>query len=225
MSKSIITNKQILDYLEKVLEDNGITKYYYNLDGYSDDKICMEKRDGLWLVYFGWRGKSDNINMFPDVLSASKKLIDELSENEEEANKLFEQLKDCLEIPKHSKIVSLFSKKRISEEEILLCVEHTLLANDVPESEIGLKGFGEDRLCMEKLFGLWSIYFGYHGKRTNKTTFLNIIDASQHYIRAFAETRTQEMEYLEQFKSYIENIELINEFSEKQGKTKKLQND
>lgn len=74
--------------LKDTLEHVGIPSVYYSLNGYSEDAVCIEYNDNIWMVYNGERGNKYNINKYKNIKEACDNLILRLSEGEEEQKQI-----------------------------------------------------------------------------------------------------------------------------------------
>lgn len=82
-SERKLEEKNIISCLEHTLKEHGISKYYYNLYGYSEDKICLEKLAyNEWLIFYGCHGERTNKKVYPNVKEASRNIIRQLSDDE-----------------------------------------------------------------------------------------------------------------------------------------------
>lgn len=67
--------------LERILEDEGIPSYLYNLydTGRHDERLCLEKtKNGMWQVYFSERGRKTSVVEFNSEDEACKYILKEL---------------------------------------------------------------------------------------------------------------------------------------------------
>lgn len=65
---AINTDEKRLNLLRFALEQNNIPKSEYSIMKQVDDRLCLEKIDGLWVVYFRERGVN---NIFGKFLTSS----------------------------------------------------------------------------------------------------------------------------------------------------------
>lgn len=86
--------------LKDALTLNGIPPYYYSLNGYSEEAICIEKNKDVWNVYLGERGKKNNTKSFTNVNEACLEMIASLTESYEQEKKTKEDFEqNCKFIP------------------------------------------------------------------------------------------------------------------------------
>lgn len=91
----------------------------------------------------------------------------------------------------------------ISETDIIECLSETLLKNDIPESSFGLKGFGEDRLCMERDETGWQVYYGYRGIKSRLQNHATIMEAAMDIIGRCSGTEEIKNRMSEEFRNAI----------------------
>lgn len=77
-----------LRILKKVLNRAGINPEYYSLKGYSEEAMCLEYRDGCWLVYNGERGNKYDMKKYGNIYDACLNLILRLSDSDEEKERM-----------------------------------------------------------------------------------------------------------------------------------------
>ena len=51
----------------------------YSLDGYREDAVCLEEKDGKWQVYVGYRNHKDDLKTFSSIVTAGMEMIRILS--------------------------------------------------------------------------------------------------------------------------------------------------
>lgn len=77
-------DENYLKRLEDVFDHIEIPSDYYSLNGYSEDAICIERSDGMWIVYNGEKGNKYNLKKYRATLEACIDMILRISESEEE---------------------------------------------------------------------------------------------------------------------------------------------
>lgn len=80
----ILGDKKYLKSLEDVFDYIEIPSDYYSLNGYNEDAICIERSDGVWIVYNGEKGNKYNLKEYRATLEACFDMILRISESEEE---------------------------------------------------------------------------------------------------------------------------------------------
>lgn len=68
--------------LIRVMEENGVKPWEYSLDGYQDERLCLEPDGENWQVYFGERGKKRRCKVFPSQQEAAAELVKRLGRTE-----------------------------------------------------------------------------------------------------------------------------------------------
>lgn len=63
-------NSITVEALQEKLINAKIPKEYYNLNGYKEEALCMERSDNIWLVYEGERGNKFNVEEFNNEADA-----------------------------------------------------------------------------------------------------------------------------------------------------------
>lgn len=78
------SHKTILNVLDRVIEAHQIPGNLYSLDGYAEDRVCLEKKDGKWLVYTGTRGRMCEKEAYNSVMDACNRMIEKITDDYEE---------------------------------------------------------------------------------------------------------------------------------------------
>lgn len=68
--------------LVRILEENGVASWEYSLEGYRDERQCMELDGENWVVYFGERGRKRRCKTFPTQKDAAAELVRRLGRTE-----------------------------------------------------------------------------------------------------------------------------------------------
>lgn len=66
---------------------------------------------------------------------------------------------------------------KLSDERLMEFFVELMQKNDVPQSSYGLKGYGEDRTCLEKVNGKWQVYYGCRGHKEDLCEYADLIAA------------------------------------------------
>lgn len=64
--------------LAKKLEEIGVPSRVYSLHGASDNKTCIEQRNGKWYVFFFERGQENVIKVFDTETEACEFMLFDL---------------------------------------------------------------------------------------------------------------------------------------------------
>ena len=51
----------------------------YSLDGYREDAVCLQEKNGIWEVYVGYRNHKDDLKRFSSLVDAGNEMIRLLS--------------------------------------------------------------------------------------------------------------------------------------------------
>ena len=78
------------EVLKEVLDNEGIPRQYYSLEGYSEEAICMEKNNKNYIVYNGERGNKYDVSKYSNISKALLKLISEVTETYAQEEKVVE---------------------------------------------------------------------------------------------------------------------------------------
>lgn len=70
--------------LVQVLEENGVEPWSYSLEGFRDERQCMEPDGKNWVVYYGERGRKRRCKTFPVQKEAAQELVERLGRTEEQ---------------------------------------------------------------------------------------------------------------------------------------------
>lgn len=71
----LIDDKTVLNCLNKTLLQNDIPESAFGLSGFGEDRLCIEKCNDCWQVYYGFHGKKLELSTHPDVKSAARELL------------------------------------------------------------------------------------------------------------------------------------------------------
>ena len=74
--------------LKRVLDSNHIDRSMYSLNGYADERVCLEKFGDGWDVYIGERGIKYDLKHYSSFNTACIRLIEELAESADEERKM-----------------------------------------------------------------------------------------------------------------------------------------
>lgn len=88
-----MNDEYIINYLscaERVLDESHITKYFYNLFGYSDDKVCLDydPANATWEIYYGFRDEKEDLQSFDNPHDAISELFERLAGSKQMKEKL-----------------------------------------------------------------------------------------------------------------------------------------
>lgn len=68
--------------LKAILDDIGVPEYYYKIDlssfGRTDERLCLERKDGKWIVYFEERGNRTTEEFFETEDEACRYILKRL---------------------------------------------------------------------------------------------------------------------------------------------------
>lgn len=67
-----------INELRLKLEKLGVPRRVYSLSGWSDERLCLEKRDEVWDVFFVERGQKRAARTFETEDQACEYMLDEL---------------------------------------------------------------------------------------------------------------------------------------------------
>ncbi len=67
-----------IEQLKHELERLGIPRRIYSLNGGKDERLCMENRDGNWVVFFVERGQDRILKQFVSESDACAFMLEEL---------------------------------------------------------------------------------------------------------------------------------------------------
>lgn len=76
--------------LKAVLDDKGIPRKYYSLEGYVEDAVCMEKNNKNYIVYIGKKGNKYNVSKHSNISKTLLKLISEVAQSYAQEEKIVE---------------------------------------------------------------------------------------------------------------------------------------
>ena len=69
MKYKLIEEKVLLEELNKIIKEMD-AEIYFSLAGPSEERVCLEKIDGIWTVYTYERGKKHHTEDRIDLFSA-----------------------------------------------------------------------------------------------------------------------------------------------------------
>ena len=75
--------KDCIKTMIAILNNHGISKTDYSVNGYADDKLCLEKDASRWLIYNVDRGERFDLQRYSSIYLACLSMISKLSESEE----------------------------------------------------------------------------------------------------------------------------------------------
>lgn len=78
--------------LARILKENGVADWEYSLDGFTDDRMCMEQDETGWIVYFAERGMECRCEHFDSQKDAARELVTRLGREEEQRARMLGQL-------------------------------------------------------------------------------------------------------------------------------------
>jgi hypothetical protein len=67
-----------IQQLQNELDRLGVSRRLYSLRGWSDEKLCLENRQGQWHVYFVERGQERPMKVFESEEQACEFMLSEL---------------------------------------------------------------------------------------------------------------------------------------------------
>lgn len=70
--------------LRHALQNQGISSDLYSLDGYAEDRICIEKARGYWSIYTGSRGRKLDEKRLASPDAACVALIKKVADSDEQ---------------------------------------------------------------------------------------------------------------------------------------------
>ncbi len=136
----MLSNTIYLRTLKWALDYNGIPSIYYNLDGYSEEAVCIEQNDNYWMVYNGERGNKYNVRKYKNVQDACLDLILRISESEEEERKIQYSFKESLK--RYERVVSK-KQMTINKQRIKMKVDRNLTERRIIELTSEIQKFIE----------------------------------------------------------------------------------
>jgi len=92
-----ISANQQLNALKLALTSQGTPPQLYSLNGYAEDRVCLDQQDHKWIVYIGTRGQKADSSVFDTEDDACLNLIERISDSllmERKLKKKYNQLKD-----------------------------------------------------------------------------------------------------------------------------------
>ncbi len=82
MTAVMRSSAELNQILAQILEENGVERWEYSLDGYEDERQCLEREDGKWQVYFAERGQKRRCKTFEGHKEAAHELLRRLGRDE-----------------------------------------------------------------------------------------------------------------------------------------------
>ena len=82
MTAVVRSSAELNQILTQILEENGVEPWEYSLDGYEDERQCLECDDGNWAVYFAERGQKRRYKTFESHKDAAQELLKRLGRDE-----------------------------------------------------------------------------------------------------------------------------------------------
>lgn len=82
--QSELRDKTVLYVLDQVIAAHQIPRTLYSLDGYAEDRVCLEKKPGEWCVYTGIRGRMCEEESYDSVVEACQRMIEKITDDYEE---------------------------------------------------------------------------------------------------------------------------------------------
>lgn len=67
-----------IELLKKKLDALGVPRQVYSLGGWRDERVCIENRNGMWIVFFVERGEERLLRSFSEEADACNFMLDEL---------------------------------------------------------------------------------------------------------------------------------------------------
>lgn len=92
--------KKCIKVMINILDNHGISKTDYSVNGFSDDKVCLEKKRSSWLVYNGDRGRKFALNEYPSIYRACSRMICKLADSEEAEIAMQEEFRSRNKMPR-----------------------------------------------------------------------------------------------------------------------------
>ena len=99
MSKKIIYNTGdtqenhielvYLQAMKRVLEEN-YPDTNYSIEAYRDDSVCLQKIDGMWAVYTGYRGQKRGFRQYVSIADACFGFFDSICHDKNKLSQLKE---------------------------------------------------------------------------------------------------------------------------------------
>lgn len=87
----------LIKRLKKVFSAYGVSSNLYSLNGYSEDRFCIEPENGRWIVYIGSRGNKNSLTTHKTCAEACSRLIERVSDSN--VHEMLMMRKFCSEIP------------------------------------------------------------------------------------------------------------------------------
>ena len=78
----------LLSVLNYTLSNCSVNECYYEINGYADDRVCLEKDGEKWIVYIGDRGRKSDITTFNNLRDACIFLLKSISTSVDQENRL-----------------------------------------------------------------------------------------------------------------------------------------
>ncbi len=64
--------------LKQELENLGVPRRVYSLNGWKDERLCLELRDNKWSIFFVERGEERDLKQFSSEAQACDYMLGEL---------------------------------------------------------------------------------------------------------------------------------------------------
>ena len=76
------SSAELNQILAQIMTENGVESWEYSLEGFEDERQCLEMQDGKWQVYFAERGQKRRCKSFDDHKEAAHELLRRLGRTE-----------------------------------------------------------------------------------------------------------------------------------------------
>lgn len=93
--------------------------------------------------------------------------------------------------------------KRKINKKVEICCKNVLQRYNIPDCYVAFGGYAEDAQCIEKTCIGYIVYYGYHGRKTDKKWNLMLTGAARRVIRMFSESDRAEEAMLKDFDTEI----------------------
>lgn len=106
----------IKKHLSKLFIENGISASYFHFFGYAEEHVCLDKKDGKWVVFVGERGNREGEKAYRSLREACYDMCSRLASDERTLRKLYTTV-DILDSHtiRHKKLAALreeYEKKK-----------------------------------------------------------------------------------------------------------------
>lgn len=95
----ISSDERLMDFFVELMQINNVPQSSYGLKGYGEDRTCLEKVNGKWQVYYGYRGHKEDLCEYVDLIKALKDIADRCSDSEETLNNITTAIDNASNIP------------------------------------------------------------------------------------------------------------------------------